>query len=87
MEYINLNDGVEIPASGFGTFLIPPDGSTYRAVREALDVGYRHSKSPLFEKLLGFLFLVSLLKFCRPVFAVLRTSLNLKDRQKSLTTA
>lgn len=63
MEYINLNDGVEIPAIGFGTFLIPPDGSTYRAVREALDVGYRHSKSPLFEKLLGFLFLVWQLKF------------------------
>lgn len=58
MEYINLNDGVEIPAIGFGTFLIPLDGSTYRAVCEAFDVGYRHSKSPLFEKLLGFLFLV-----------------------------
>lgn len=42
MEYIKLNDGVEIPAIGFGTFLIPPDGSTYRAVREALEVGYRH---------------------------------------------
>ncbi|MBQ1474152.1 MAG: aldo/keto reductase [Ruminococcus sp.] len=42
MEYIKLNDGVEIPAIGFGTFLIPPDGSTYSAVREALEVGYRH---------------------------------------------
>lgn len=42
MEYIKLNDGIEIPAIGFGTFLIPPDGSTYRAVREALEVGYRH---------------------------------------------
>lgn len=42
MEYIKLNDGVEIPVIGFGTFLIPPDGSTYRAVREALEVGYRH---------------------------------------------
>ena len=42
MEYIKLNDGVDIPAIGFGTFLIPPDGSTYRAVREALEVGYRH---------------------------------------------
>ena len=42
MEYIKLNDGVRIPAVGFGTFLIPPDGSTYRAVREALDAGYRH---------------------------------------------
>lgn len=42
MEYIQLNDGIEIPAIGFGTFLIPPDGSTYRAVREALEAGYRH---------------------------------------------
>lgn len=39
---ITLNDGVKIPAVGFGTFLIPPDGSTYKAVREALDAGYRH---------------------------------------------
>ena len=42
MDYIKLNDGIEIPTIGFGTFLIPPDGSTYRAVREALEVGYRH---------------------------------------------
>ena len=42
MEYIKLNDGIEIPAIGFGTLLIPPDGSTYRAVCEALEVGYRH---------------------------------------------
>ena len=39
---ITLNDGVKIPAIGFGTFLIPADGSTYTAVREALDTGYRH---------------------------------------------
>lgn len=39
---ITLNDGIQIPAVGFGTFLIPPDGSTYKAVREALDAGYRH---------------------------------------------
>lgn len=37
-----LNDGVEVPAIGFGTYTIPADGSTYRAVREALDAGYRH---------------------------------------------
>ena len=42
MDYIKLNDGIETPTIGFGTFLIPPDGSTYRAVREALEVGYRH---------------------------------------------
>lgn len=37
-----LNDGVEIPAIGFGTFQIPADGSTYKAVSEALKAGYRH---------------------------------------------
>ncbi len=42
MEKIRLNDGNCIPAIGFGVFRIPPDGSTYRAVREALDAGYRH---------------------------------------------
>lgn len=42
MEMITLNDGVRIPAVGFGVFMIPADGSTYKAVREALDAGYRH---------------------------------------------
>ena len=42
MEKILLNDGNVIPAVGFGVFLIPNDGSTYRAVRAALDAGYRH---------------------------------------------
>ncbi|WP_018143462.1 aldo/keto reductase [Alloscardovia criceti] len=37
-----LNDGVNIPVYGFGTYLIPADGSTYKAVREALDLGIRH---------------------------------------------
>lgn len=39
---VRLNDGVEIPVYGFGTFQIPADGSTYKAVREALDLGIRH---------------------------------------------
>ena len=42
MEKIRLNDGNEIPAIGFGVFLIPNDGSCYKAVLEALDAGYRH---------------------------------------------
>lgn len=42
MERIILNDGNFIPSVGFGVFLIPNDGSTYRAVRAALDAGYRH---------------------------------------------
>lgn len=39
---VKLNDGVEIPVFGFGTFKIPADGSTYRAVRTALELGIRH---------------------------------------------
>ena len=39
---VRLNDGVEIPVCGFGTFQIPADGSTYKAVREALELGIRH---------------------------------------------
>ena len=39
---VKLNDGVEIPVYGFGTFQIPADGSTYKAVREALELGIRH---------------------------------------------
>lgn len=42
IETVKLNDGVEIPVYGFGTFQIPADGSTYKAVREALDLGLRH---------------------------------------------
>ncbi len=38
---IKLNDGNEMPVFGFGTFQIPADGSTYKAVREALDAGIR----------------------------------------------
>lgn len=37
-----LNDGNEIPSMGFGAFQIPADGSTYRAVTDALKLGYRH---------------------------------------------
>ena len=42
MKEIKLNDGNAIPAVGFGVFLIPNDGSTYDAVRDALKDGYRH---------------------------------------------
>lgn len=42
MDMITLNDGNHIPAVGFGVFMIPNDGSTYKAVREALDAGYCH---------------------------------------------
>ncbi|RJV90507.1 aldo/keto reductase [Erysipelotrichaceae bacterium AF15-26LB] len=42
IETITLNDGVQIPVYGFGTFQIPADGSTYKAVKYALDLGIRH---------------------------------------------
>ncbi|MBE6421918.1 aldo/keto reductase [Succinivibrio dextrinosolvens] len=42
MHTFTLNDGNKIPAVGFGTFQIPADGSTYKAVKEALNIGYRH---------------------------------------------
>jgi diketogulonate reductase-like aldo/keto reductase len=38
--HITLNNGVEMPALGFGVFQIPPE-QTSRTVVEALDVGYR----------------------------------------------
>lgn len=42
MRNVILNDGNSVPAVGFGVFLIPNDGSAYRAVRAALDAGYWH---------------------------------------------
>ncbi|EHJ57485.1 hypothetical protein HMPREF9318_00470 [Streptococcus urinalis FB127-CNA-2] len=41
-QSFKLNDGNSIPAIGFGVFLIPADGLTYNAVKEALEAGYRH---------------------------------------------
>jgi diketogulonate reductase-like aldo/keto reductase len=38
---LTLNNGVTMPALGFGVFQTPPD-ETVAAVREALRVGYRH---------------------------------------------
>ena len=42
MECFKLNDGNKIPSVGFGTFLIPADGTTYETVKTAIDVGIRH---------------------------------------------
>ncbi len=42
LQTVKLNDNVAIPVFGFGTFQIPADGSTYKAVKEALDAGIRH---------------------------------------------
>ena len=40
-ETLELNNGVVMPALGFGVFQTPPD-ETVSAVASALDVGYRH---------------------------------------------
>ena len=42
MQTFTLNNGVQIPAVGFGVFLIPNYGPTYEATLAALKAGYRH---------------------------------------------
>lgn len=39
---IKLNNGLSIPVVGLGTWQSAPDGSLYRAVKGAIDAGYRH---------------------------------------------
>ncbi len=41
MEYVTLNNGVEMPALGFGTYQIKDPAVCEQAVRDAIDVGYR----------------------------------------------
>jgi 2,5-diketo-D-gluconate reductase A len=41
MQYVRLNNGVEMPILGFGVYQIPPE-QTERAVSDALEAGYRH---------------------------------------------
>lgn len=41
MQTVKLNNAAEIPAIGFGVFLIPDDGTCEKAVSNALEVGYR----------------------------------------------
>ncbi|MDB5181426.1 MAG: glyoxal reductase [Candidatus Saccharibacteria bacterium] len=38
----SLSNGIKIPAIGFGTWEITPDEAAEKAVRTALEVGYRH---------------------------------------------
>ncbi len=39
---ITLNNGIEIPRLGLGVYQTPPGEPTLRAVRYALNIGYRH---------------------------------------------
>ena len=41
MEFVTLNNGVDLPALGLGVFQTPPD-ETRAAVETALADGYRH---------------------------------------------
>ena len=41
MQYFTLNNGLKIPALGFGVFQVPDPAECKRAVTEALNVGYR----------------------------------------------
>jgi 2,5-diketo-D-gluconate reductase A len=41
MEFVTLNNGVDLPALGFGVFQTPPE-ETRVAVETALADGYRH---------------------------------------------
>ena len=41
MNYVILDNGVEVPQLGFGVFQIPPQ-ETKEAVLKAIEVGYRH---------------------------------------------
>ena len=40
MEYIKLNNGIEMPQLGLGTFLIP-DNEISRTIGDAYELGYR----------------------------------------------
>ncbi len=37
-----LNNGIQIPRLGLGVYQIPPGTSTFKAVKYALEIGYRH---------------------------------------------
>lgn len=42
MKYIKLNNGVEIPQIGFGTYKSTTNTEGWKVVAEAIDAGYRH---------------------------------------------
>ena len=39
---VKLNNGIEIPRLGLGVYQIPPGKSTAKAVKYALETGYKH---------------------------------------------
>ncbi|CAG5352612.1 2,5-diketo-D-gluconic acid reductase A [Streptococcus pneumoniae] len=51
MNTYQLNNGVEIPVLGFGTFKAKDGEEAYRAVLEALKAGYRHIDTAAFIRM------------------------------------
>ena len=47
---ITLNNGVEMPILGFGTFIIPEGKVVIQSVRKALELGYRHNDTAAYYK-------------------------------------
>ena len=41
MEYVTLNNGVQMPMEGFGVYQVPEAAVCEQAVRDALAAGYR----------------------------------------------
>ncbi len=56
MDYFTLNDGIKVPAIGFGTFKIKEEKEMDLAIEAALKAGYRYFDTAKFydnEKVLG----------------------------------
>lgn len=56
MKYFKLNNGIEVPALGFGTYKITQESDMEVAIGEAVDKGYRYFDTAKFyenEKILG----------------------------------
>lgn len=56
MKYFKLNNGIEVPAIGFGTYKITEESDMEVAIGEAVDKGYRYFDTAKFyenEKILG----------------------------------
>lgn len=41
MEYVTLNNGLEMPMEGFGVFQVPDSAECEKAVIDAIKSGYR----------------------------------------------
>ena len=56
MKYFKLNNGIEVPALGFGTYKITEENDMEVAIGEAVDKGYRYFDTAKYyenEKILG----------------------------------